>query len=112
MNAAILVGAALLLVGGCWGAWWFRRSRNRSASAVPTAATQPSQALLSRSGQFKAVVQSCSPQVMRVEFFRRREDEPTYEYWVRVGGPSLVDQASLADVVEQGFLAEHEELCR
>src|SRR5258708_40227734 len=82
-----------------------RAERRRRVRAARPAPDQPLEEHLSPSGRFKAVVYAHDGSIMRVEVFRRIADEPTAPCWLRIHGPSFVDEGALPGVVHEALRA-------
>ena len=82
-----------------------RAERGRRLIARRSPPDQPVEEHLSSSGRFKSVVYAFDSSVMRVEVFQWVENEPTAPFWLRISGPSFVDQAALPAAVNEALRA-------
>jgi hypothetical protein len=82
-----------------------RAERRRRVMARRPPPDQPVEEHLSSSGRFKAVVYAYDRSVMRVEVFQWVENDPTAPFWLRISGPSFVDQRALPAVVHEALRA-------
>ena len=80
-----------------------RAERRRRVIARRPPPDEPVAEHLSSSGRFKAVVYAYDGSVMRVEVYQWVENEPAAPSWLRISGPSFVDQRALPAVVREAL---------